>query len=226
MNDLPASCPWTSFQASTFPTCEESLCSWVRQPGNTLSNLVFLFVALYLLRRHRRQGHPLDQSVGWCALLIGACSSIAHASSTRFFGFFDFGAIFSMACVIAVYNLKTYHGKRFRSDWLPFGGLFLASLTALYILESFKPEFLLLIIFFLLGWEYQILGRLGRPRYTLHSMGILISLTVGGAALILDSSGLICDPTAHFTQLHMVWHLMMALNIYFIATHLSRSRSL
>ena len=43
-------CPWDGFTQAPPGFCEQALCAWVREPGNTWSNLAFIVAALVMYR--------------------------------------------------------------------------------------------------------------------------------------------------------------------------------
>ena len=50
-------CSWHSLEFTAAAFCEESVCGWVRQPGNTVSNVGFLLVGWLISHHVRRYGH-------------------------------------------------------------------------------------------------------------------------------------------------------------------------
>lgn len=53
----PIACPWHHLGLMAVAFCEGSVCGWVRQPGNTVSNLDFLLVGWLICRHARRHGY-------------------------------------------------------------------------------------------------------------------------------------------------------------------------
>lgn len=219
-------CPWMDFTPSDFPICEASTCSWIRQPGNTVSNLVFLAAGIYLLWRAHKTQAKGDRGFALCALLIGSCSAIAHASVTRFFGFFDFAAIFSIFSLVAARNWRHAQPDRSLAELTVFMAIFSLALCLLSIFERFRVLLFVIFVLTLFAWEWKILKSLGHRRLNSHLLQILACFLVGGTAIALDSSRWVCDPDQHFLQLHMLWHTSMAVSIVCLANHFRATRTL
>lgn len=225
-------CPWDAYPRDPFPTCEKSVCSWIQEPANTWSNLVFLGVALYLLGRHFKlwsKGapsiHPLDFAIALCTLFIGACSFGAHATLTEFFGFLDFASIFSIFSLLTALNWKRLHWPGSASSlWGLAIAVFTTSIVALKIFGYFRVGIFSVFIAFILVSEARICclknsSDLKNER-TLAQKKILGCFTAGAICLGMDNSVRLCSPENHVFQFHSLWHLFMALSILSVANYL------
>jgi hypothetical protein len=161
----------------------------------------------------------MDRGIGLCALLIGICSAVAHSASTVVFGFIDFASIFSLGSLFIVKNLKA-EGLISRSREFPtFVTVNAACILALALLGDFKPLLLLLFVPLLLIWEFRILKSQDLKEFVRTTHKLLITFLIGAISIGLDMGRFACDPNNHFFQMHMIWHLSMALNIFFLAEH-------
>ena len=211
----PQSCPWHTFDYAPAQFCEESLCAWVRQPGNTVSNLGFL-VAAFLIFRHARTHHAQHlRPLAYIAVATGLGSAFFHASETWIGGLLDFSTIYLGSAFMFAMNIRrlTQWGK--------------PAIVAVY--WAFFLAF-----FALLLWEKD----LARTSYALQSVLCCIvleavlffrqayrppyrwfwafwgSFLLGYGLWLLDVKHLVCDPTNHWVSGHALWHWLDAVALY------------
>ena len=69
---------WTGTRASGF--CEEVRESWIREPANTISNLAFIFVGLYILwlaQYDSIEGDPSLSNRSWFLIMYAiSCTAV------------------------------------------------------------------------------------------------------------------------------------------------------
>ena len=222
MNDNMTICPWSNFTPGYFPICEEALCAWIKQPANVYSNLLFLVVGLYLflLFIQKKSSHGLI--LGMCILLIGTASALAHSSSTKLFGFFDFAAIFSVFSYYAAINTKYFYKniKLVQTALI----YFFISVIILYFYNSLREIIFALFIIGLLFSEYKILNLQKKSFFIASYKKVIILFFIGVIALTLDAKKIICDPKNHYLQLHALWHICNAFSLYYLTRHLDQHR--
>lgn len=218
-------CPWDNFQPDQFPVCEEQVCSWVREPGNTVSNLAYFMVGFILLKLYMKKKNHHDLGFALTAIFIGVCSTAAHATGIHFFGFFDFAAVFSIFSLLAAKNMvfakKEYSPQK--EFWL-FGIIYFISLLGLYFLEDFRNYIFAGFVVVLLAWEYMILKSQNQKKLPKPIKMIFGGFAIGVPALILDANHILCYPNHHYFQLHMLWHVAMAFNIFYLAQSVRETR--
>lgn len=215
---LDPSCPWAAYKLGKVLTCEARLCSWVRQPLNTYSSVVFFLAAAYLLRLWGRDRRQSDLVFGLSLLLIGFASALNHASQIKVFVSLDFSAIFVLVSALLALGLRERGALRSGAQaW----GLFLLLLTGSawlqYSYVRYGIPLVALQALLVVGMECVERGKLRLP-----GKNFLVGLAIlaGGAlCFYLDASGEICDPANHYFQLHAVWHLACALGLCFLAAH-------
>ena len=103
--DLPTkgmNCPWDVLPQVELQFCERVLCGWIRQPGNTLSNLGFLIVSFLVVRREG--GRSALAAVAWASLLTGLGSAFFHASGSRIGGQLDYAGMFAGSAFMIAFN--------------------------------------------------------------------------------------------------------------------------
>src|SRR4051812_48690824 len=99
---LAASCPWSSLLPSPAEFCERSLCAWIRQPGNTASNVGFLAVAVVLYGATRAPSRRHLRGIAHVSLATAVGSAFFHASETYWGELLDYlGMLGAMGWMLA-----------------------------------------------------------------------------------------------------------------------------
>ncbi|SMB83578.1 hypothetical protein SAMN00120144_0739 [Hymenobacter roseosalivarius DSM 11622] len=209
------SCPWHEFDYSPAQFCEESLCGWVRQPGNTVSNLGFLVVA-YLIFRHAKKHNARHLlPLAYISIATGLGSAFFHASETWVGGIADFSTIYLGSAFMFAMNVRrlTKWGKPaiVVVYWLFFLGFFgllfwerdLARTS--YALQSVLCCIVLEAILFF-RQDY-------RPPYRWF-WAFWGSFLLGYGLWLLDVKHIVCDPANHWVSGHALWHWLDALALY------------
>jgi len=104
------SCPWDALTRAPAEFCEESLCGWIRQPGNTWSNIGFLLAGAAILYRARRVGAEHLRGLGYVALATGLGSAFFHASETLIGRFADWAGMYLGASYMLAVNVRRLSG--------------------------------------------------------------------------------------------------------------------
>ncbi|MCS6912921.1 MAG: ceramidase domain-containing protein [Myxococcales bacterium] len=209
---LDPSCPWEGLVQAYPPNvkwCEAPLCSWVREPANTWSNLAYVVVGLWLLWRGRREGR-LTTVFGAASTVLGVCSGIYHASTNLLTQMLDFVAMYIYAGLPLVLNLRRL-GLLGGSLVYPYvlGVVSLTALTPLVHKAGCPIQGIVgLLVLGILLSEAVLARRRTAPRaWFWASLGLL---TLGALASVLDVTRLACDPHQHWLQGHAIWHVLTA----------------
>lgn len=219
------SCPWGSLQSSVLSFCEEPLCGWVKQPGNTWSNIAFVVVAIIIWKQVAKTKQRTLRWFAFVSAAVGIGSAFYHASGAYFAGIADYGGMFLLTGAMTAMNARRWLGiSKSSMRWVFFGTaamllgpmvLFPASARILYVLGA--PCCLV---------ELRLYFRDGeRIRYKYYLLSWL-AVFLGTAAWALDETKLICDPQNHILSLHAFWHLLMALALYFLYRYYGQFREL
>lgn|GEM_PF-6139592 len=212
-------CPWSSFKFGKVLSCEERLCSWIRQPLNTASSLPFLLAAAYLLYRYRKERRLSDLVFGLSLIVIGLASILNHASQIKIFVSLDFSAIFVLICALFVLSLR-------RLGWLESKVLsvvlfvLLLSLTASlqYFYVRYGIPLVGLLVAVVIAMEFFPGEGNRKSKRGYLGTGLLV-LGAGSYCFYLDVWSGLCDPTNHYFQFHSLWHLACAIGLLFLAAH-------
>jgi len=208
-------------------TCEKWQCSWIRQPFNAWSSLIFLAVGLMLVfeakaettlkvnpSRHRKL------AIAGFLFLIGLSSFMSHASEIWFFGYFDFMFQIGFLGFIAAIRCRTRWGKS-----LLFFEIAAATLCLMIswrvsspILYFFAAQAIVLELY---SWRFARPFADSEKNHKYLFMGVGVCL-IGLPLFALDRSGTICAPQNHLLQLHGLWHICAALGIYLLAQYFAR----
>lgn len=224
MNDIITNCPWDGYPAATFPTCETRICAWIQQPGNSLSNIGFFLIGFYLIYLFYKKKSPSGFNFGICTLYIGLASFAAHSARIPFFGFLDFAAIFSAFCMHATYSLTYKHPLKFKNHFKIFLVMYFATASILYIFQSIKEILFAVFVLALIYSEHRILKSEGRSLLSSSFKKVMLTFFVSAFFLVLDMNKVWCMPDNHFFQFHMIWHVMCAISLYFLAKHIDTHR--
>ena len=118
MEQLPLECPWSPLRALFGPPnvnwCEASLCGWIEEPANALSNIAYLLTALWILRASRFQAGKARKENTLLAVVVyvmGFCSLVYHASNNFGTQLLDFLGMFLYVSVLGTYNIRRLRGE-------------------------------------------------------------------------------------------------------------------
>lgn len=203
------SCPWRDLTepGQLDKVCEANLCAWVVEPGNTASNLAYLVVGLWLLRRPRNGSHA--HWFGYVAVLISVASTAYHATDLAVARVADWAAVYGITGVMTALNLRR---------WLHIGtGAQIGAALVLAVLMigvvSVRPHWALPVLVIAMPCCY-IEGRLAYKHHALIEWRhYLLAWSLGGAAVVawaLDDIDCLCDPSRHWLSGHAVWHVLSA----------------
>lgn len=214
----PDSCPWGGWAPPDIQHCEENLCAWVAAPADSWSNLAYLAMGVYLIRR----APPGPARIfGPLALFVGMSSFLFHASFTAAFQALDYAAMFALFLSMLALNAwrAGLLGERAlaRSVW---SGTGLCLLLFALLRKAGLPvqPMILALAAAVLFSEYWLWRRERAPSYAW--LGGAVALAACGFALWLgDYTRLLCNPGDHLWQGHAAWHLLTALGIGALARY-------
>jgi hypothetical protein len=204
-----APCPWADWPQGPAAFCEASLCAWVRQPGNTWSNVGFLVAAAAIFaatgtdRRHR--------PMAWILVLMGLGSAFYHASETRTGHWLDWAGMLSMTAYMAAFCVGRATSLSAPGRRAVFAAVLALGLAPLaWSALPLRETFLALNLLCPAAEAYLAL----RPETRSPSYRwFVVAWAAFGAAFalwVLDERGILCDPDDHVVSGHAGWHLLDA----------------
>ena len=219
------------FSPPTITYCENNITGLISQPGNSWSNLFYLFVGLYLMYLARNGPNKLLRIFPVFPILIGIFSFIYHASYSFSAQLLDLGSMFLFISFLLVLSIK-----RFRPNLTD------NSLVSIYFLTniiSLSLIYLVGVIFrFNLGiplFGLLVLGVIGiecliyqKNKHSLRDLWLaVITFIIAFSFWLVDYIRIWCDPNYfHLINGHALWHITNSLcfiPIYrFYAKNLSR----
>lgn len=213
-------CPWQGLVYRPAEFCEQSLCGWIRQPGNTWTNIAFLLAGFAILRAARRDGFEHLRGIALIALATGIGSAFFHASETFIGRLFDYGGMYLGAAYMLAVNLRRWRGWSHRAIRI----VFWSSAAAPLLLMTFNDEYARSVYalegLFCCGLVEAILffrqRRIGPRVQYRWLIGYWIVFLIAFGFWWLDKARLLCDPGNHWISGHGVWHLLNALALYFV----------
>lgn len=207
------SCPWENFAQAPPAFCEQALCAWVREPGNTWSNLAFILVALVMYRGSTGDNRHL-RPLAHITLVTGIGSALYHASGTGWGELLDYigmnlgGAFMLSVCI------RRWTGWRGWKARAVFWGLFVTA-----IVPGIFAPMLLRPFYAIDGTLCSLLeGTLFFTRARAKHY-FWLGMTWAGflpAMLLwdLDVQKIWCDPGRHWISGHALWHVLNACAFY------------
>jgi len=217
-------CPWENWKATGLYFCEEPLCAWVKQPGNSYSNGFFLLVAWLLWRRWRKTHPLLAEQLILVSILIAVGSFFLHASLTFAGEVADLTGMFFLAARLLLWNFERYLRKPVAYPKTTFWTLSLLPTALMLAFGSVGIVLFQLQIATLVLLEAAMWRRGDKIDYR---RAITTALIFGVAYGLwwLDVLHGWCNPNNHWVSGHVLWHFLTAASLLQIAEFYSQFTS-
>ncbi len=207
---------YSDWAPSTHIWCEEQLCSWIREPANTFSNIAYIIVGILILINARKFSYPHLRMLGWFSILLGLMSAFYHATSSFFGEVLDYSSMFLISAYVLVANLSRLFIWSPRKVAISALLLFTISVMGLVQLRTVGAVFFFVQITAAVIVEFVLRSR-SEQKANQHNMWISLGLLlVAWAIWSLDTHRIVCDPKNHFINGHAIWHVMTAISIWFL----------
>lgn len=212
-----ANCPWDGFSPPTIKYCEDNLCSWITQPSNTWSNLIY-YAAGILLYSQIRKRNQIGSQLSFLyinAFLIGTASFLYHASFTFLMQFFDLSSMYMFS--ITLLSLNFYRlGLVRKKDILNIFILLLSlCMGLLYIFKPYGIPIFAVTAALTIGSEVIIYrNSYKKADYSKYKIGLILILSAFFFWALDFRKIWICDPDNHLFQGHAVWHILSGAAYY------------
>ena len=214
---MTSNCPWDSFSPAALHFCEEELCAWIEQPANTWSNLAYIFIGAWLVRKALGDNRADLAVIGVIEILIGIGSFFFHMSSTHVGEVVDVGCMFLLVGYVLTLNThrtlakKRGFGLTFQHQLLAFGALVTLSVTVLLVFKGDIGVVFFAIQAVIAGHLEMRMKRKNPDPVSYRPLAhLLIVFGIAWAIWWVDILGIKCDPTNHVIQGHAAWHVINA----------------
>jgi len=207
---------YSDWAPSTHIWCEEQLCSWIREPANTFSNVSYVIVGILILINARKFSYPHLRMLGWFTILLGIMSGFYHATSSFVGEVLDYSSMFLISAYVLVANLSRlfiWSPRRVATSALL---LFTVSVIGLVQLRTVGAVFFFVQITAAVIVEVVLRKRatpMPDQKNMWKSLGLLL---FAWAIWSLDTHRIVCDPKNHFINGHAIWHVLTAVSIFFL----------
>lgn len=185
------------------------MCAWVVEPSNAWSNLAYVLVGWWVLRRALAAGGGALAAVGVAAILLGMGSFAFHATGVRVFEVVDVSGMYLISGLGLTFALRRLLGWSDAGALGFFAAMVLASSGLMIALGNDG-----IVVFGLettavaaLEMHLRIRNPEGAGRWLLAAVGVLL-LAFG--IWQLDFTRVLCDPDNHWITGHAVWHVLTA----------------
>lgn len=207
----------------------------VRQPVNTFSNIIYLVIAIVVLKtsweeRFKRNSHDLVTVntvygflFGLILLYVFFASSFYHASLINIAHKLDYSAVFAFSLFPIIFflhrrylnhNSKLLAAQKRKLTIVFFSTYLLATLLLAFLIPRGKESltaFILIQIFFGLAF-FAVTDKSGKQgRFYLASS--VICVLIAFMWFEFDKYKFLCRPNSYF-QLHSLWNLFIGLSAY------------
>lgn len=220
-------CPWhpaaEQFGAPNIKWCEETLCSWISEPANTWSNLLYIIFGLYLIYRTYKSENRELKWFGPAMTLMGIGSLIYHASNNYLTQIFDFLGMYLLVFWMLVINMRRIHWITKKHYVAVYAALCILCTLIIHFMYMNGIKFQLIVAisaFVLVGTEVWAMKKYPQELNSRKVFWIAVVFIAAAETFsLLDVNGVICDPHNHFVQGHAIWHILAAIGLYIAYLH-------
>lgn len=214
--DAPG-CPWNWLAPASGGFCEASLCAWVRQPGNTWSNVGFIVVGLVILHQGRTRDRAHLMGLGYVAIATGIGSAFYHASDTFVGRVADYIGMYLGSVYMLSANVRRAFLWNLRRVRILFWTVFTILLAGMVLMPRFAELlYIAQMSTCCLCIEYLIYRRQGASVNYRWLFGYWSLFAVAYGIWILDIKRIVCNPSNHIISGHAIWHLLNAFALYLL----------
>jgi len=219
---------YEDFLKPTITYCEENLLnSFITQPANSLSNLAFFVIGIYiyLINKKAKRKHLFLEFFGILVVILGLFSFIYHATYTFLGQILDLSSMFLLIAYLISFNLHRLHPKFYtlKFSFSLFILLSLLGISGVYFIKTLNGFNIgiLIFIFYLLFAVFLLLELKIHRKFKPYNLRYLIIgfiiFGISHGIWFLDYMRVWCDPeTFHFVNGHALWHIGSAISlIYF-----------
>jgi hypothetical protein len=229
---LQPGCPWYELSEIKLPNvkwCEENLCSWVVNPANTWSNILYLVLGVLFMLRGQKANRKSIVWLGGAMIFMGMSSLIYHASYTFVLQVLDFLGMYVFLDLILALNFARA-GWIKKSSIMPVYWTLVLSMTLITTVlgwVNFPIQGLIIVLGVIMAFtEYRV--QVSKNSYAAANGNLIIAgiafLLLAVTFSVMDVSRFWCDPTDHVLQGHAIWHIFSAIGLSFLIVHHERTK--
>lgn len=209
-------CPWDQYEPATRHFCEAELCQWITKPAESWSNIGFIIIGFYLLKKAKEDNKSNLSLVGLCSIAVGIGSFLFHATATRWGQILDVSAMMWLLSLPLVLNANRLGVLATDKVKLAYG-LF-SLISTVFIIFFTKWGILYFGIFVTIGILTELKLYLREKETTDYKiyLKLLGTFFLAFAIWLTDILKIICDPDNHIFNGHAAWHLLCAWAVYYI----------
>lgn len=203
-------CPWDGWARMPAQFCEESLCAWVRQPGNTWSNVGFLVAGAWIAWATRAPADRHLRPMAWIVMAMGIGSGFFHASETTIGALGDYATMYLGTAFMALVVLRRL-GVGSVAGVLTFVALIVLGTASVFLGGSIERWLFAAVNLVCPIGEAILFARPStRARSYRWFFAAYAAFIPAMVLWYLDERRILCDPENHFASGHAAWHLLDA----------------
>jgi hypothetical protein len=217
------SCPWGGYAPATIAFCERRLCAWVVEPSNAWSNVAYVLVGLWILRRTGARGGAALSATGVAAVLLGIGSFAFHATGVRVFEVVDVSGMYLISGLALTFPLQRLVGWSDRVAVAFFAACVLVSSGLMIALGT--DGIVMFGVQIAAATLLELRRRHELPADAGRWLGASIAVLLAGLGIWqLDRNGTLCDADNHLVTGHAVWHVLTAVAVLLFYRYQDRLR--
>lgn len=195
----------------TVTFCEKAISGLIRRPWYAVSDLAYLFVGLYILRK---AGHTLLGSLfGFLALTVGSLSLIYDSTYMRVTQLFDISGMIMFVGLLIFLSLNALYAVSIKRYLLYAIPALLAIMLATYYLGGQSGNIIFgVLVLAVLFLEYQCYIKKIHQNYSAFIIGLVL-ISVGFGLWLTDSTKLLCFNLGLLNG-RAIFHYLTAITIY------------
>ena len=203
----PAGSPWAGWALPDIKHCEANGAGWIAAPVNAWTNLPYVGLGLWIMRRSPDADWLSAGGLGPVSILVGVTSFVFHASYTFAGQAADYAGMFALtgwAIGRACWRAGWLTRPQAKAFW---AGLFAASMAALFAFRAAGLAIQWVMIVQAVAIAALELRLLPKNRPYFWTMQALLAAAY--ACWHLDHADAFCRPDG-LLQWHAVWHVLTA----------------
>jgi hypothetical protein len=203
----------------TITYCEHNITHLVNQPFNTITNLPFVIVGLFIFLKKRREAPFLIYSL--ILIFVGIASGLYHVTYMFYGQLLDLVSMFFLS---TFYVLISY--SHLKNNNLNFNFSVLLVISLALSLTTFIPVFgIPQTLFYVFVISALLMEILATKKYKIIKVTDLVTgiiLVFAGLGFwALDTKGAWCPTYKYLLNGHGIWHMLTGLAVFYIYKHLN-----